>query len=107
MSKFVSLSEPYPTRAPSLRMDRDDIRIMAEHYGYDYATCYIDTGERVVESGYCLINPETGNMLDDIIGWRDDDELLRKFWEYDLIHGFIDSDVSLDDFINDARKKRA
>ena len=45
-------------------------------------------------------------VVDDVVGWRDD-ELLRKFWEYDCSHGFIDSTVSLDDFIMDARKKRA
>ena len=108
MTKFTSLKKPYPTSVPSLCLERDDIRIMAEHFGYDYGSCLVQTSDdTVVHSGYCLINPVTGMVVDDVVGWRDDDELLRKFWEYDRSHGFIDSDVSLEDFIMDARKKRA
>ena len=101
---FVTLKEPCDV-APTFKMSLpQEMKIFADHYGYDYATCQVkNNAGRIVSTGYCLVNPDDGNVIDDVPNWRYDDELLEKLYEFEKMIGFIDSNVSLSDFIVDAR----
>ena len=100
--KFVR-AEPVE-QVPRVLFDRDDVEIVAEHYDFDYAECYVKNcgfnNNLTTFQGYCLVeNDEVIMNLDERISdWRDDVELFKKFYSNDMSCGFIDSAMSFDEY---------
>ena len=94
-----TLKEPLKVH-PNLCMELDDIEIIAEHYGYDFASCYVIGGfnnNQICMVGYCLVD-ERCEVVDDVEGWRHDMELIHKFYDHDLKYGFIEKGTTFEEY---------
>lgn len=77
------------------------IRIMAEHYGLDYGSLHILNtgwnGNQTTVQGFCLV--KDGEPVDDVPNWKSDRDLIKKFYDFEREHGFIERTISLKDYI--------
>lgn len=105
MSKRVSL-EPLE-KHPKAQFNSLDIKIVANHYGYNYAQiqikgCGFNGNLTATLSTFCLIDGN-GNVIDDI-NWEDDVELLKKLYDNDKKHKFIKDYMTFEEFLGRFKK---
>ena len=101
MVKFTTV-EVKPENRPKLTSSLPQyMKIMAEHYDYDYAELHIlNCGKcnQTTIQGYCLV--KDGEPVNDIPNWKSDMELINKIYTFERKHDFIERTMSLHEYVN-------
>ncbi|MBR3362600.1 MAG: hypothetical protein IKG40_01590 [Bacilli bacterium] len=101
MTKFVSI-EPLEM-CPSVVFDMQDVKVIANHYDYDFASCYVKNcgfnNNLIAHQGYCLVKDGEAIMnLNELVDWQNDIELLKKFYLNDKKRGFIEKTMTFEEY---------